>query len=172
MSALLLAPHADDETLFAFYMLLRDNAHVVVCLDSGERRWLELECAMRVADRHYTEIREPEKSPDWEKVRERIKRLIAEGYTTLIAPAYYSEGHEHHNEVALIAGTLGLPVTWYHTYRRGESRSINGQAIIATGAEMELKRRAMDCYVSQKEDPKTEPWFRAGWQIEYIELPR
>lgn len=171
MGALLLAPHADDETLFAFYTMLRDDAYVLVCLDSGHDRRQELKAAMKVANREWGYIEVPETAPDWNFVSDSI-REVAKDHSTLIAPAYIGGGHEHHNEIAMIAATLGLPTTWYHTYVRGQGRTAWGQAIIGSGAEMELKRRAMDCYASQIADPKTKPWFETGWAIEYVELPR
>ena len=170
MPALLLAPHADDETLFAFYTLLRDNAHVLVCLDPGGGRIAELDAAMTVANRYWTVIDQPEKNPDWMKIRRRAEEMVREGYDTIIAPAYEDGGHEQHNEVAKIAATLGLPITSYYTYVRGSMRTARGQAVMGTGAEMALKRQAMDCYASQIADPKTAPWFDAGWQLEHVEV--
>jgi LmbE family N-acetylglucosaminyl deacetylase len=170
VSALLLAPHADDETLFAFYTLLRDNATVCVVLMPPDPRGCELEAAMKVADRDWFYAGHDEKNPNWQAIRDDV-RDQAKDFDTIIAPAWEGGGHEHHNEVATIAATLGKPVTSYYTYERGQGRTARGMYVMASAAERVLKRRAMDCYVSQIAREDTAPWFKAGWQVEYVELP-
>ena len=172
MPALLLAPHADDETLFAFYTLLRDGADVLVCLEPGEQRRQELEAAMKVASRGWAIIdpAQPEDDPDWEAVGNKVAEHAA-FYDTIIAPAFEGGGHEHHNQIATIAATLAKPVTSYYTYERGYGRTTRGMYVIASAAERVLKRRAMDCYKSQIARDDTAIWFQVGWQIEYVELP-
>jgi LmbE family N-acetylglucosaminyl deacetylase len=172
VSSLLLAPHADDETLFAFYALLRDGADVLVCLEPGQERRQELEAAMKIANRGWAvlEPSQPEKNPDWTVIGDAIWEY-AQAYETIIAPAFEGGGHEHHNCVAAIAATLAKPVTAYYTYERGQARTARGMYVVASAAERVLKRRAMDCYKSQIAREDTAPWFKAGWQVEYVELP-
>jgi LmbE family N-acetylglucosaminyl deacetylase len=168
MTAMLLAPHADDETLFAFYTLLREQAVVYVVLDSGPEREGELDAAMAVADRPYVCMRHSEAHTEWSHIREDIQSC-SQDFDSVIAPAYEKGGHEHHNEVALIAATLGKPLTSYLTYVRGRARTTMGLWVIPAASEKELKRRAMDCYASQIADPNTAPWFDSGWEYEYVE---
>lgn len=171
MSTLLLAPHPDDETLFAFYTMLREDADVLLVLDCGDERLAEFEKAMQLIGRTpdrwiWNDVSEEE--PDWANVGE-LTRQVASNYDRIIAPAYETGGHEHHNAVALIAAALGKPVTFYFTYVRGHGRTVSGFPVIGSAAECELKRRAMDCYQSQIDNPLTAPWFESGWQVEFVE---
>lgn len=160
--ALLLAPHPDDESLFAFYQLLRHQAHVYVLLDSIPSRQAEFAAAMRIAGRSWTYSNIWEGDPKW-RILEGAIATDAADYDTLIAPAFEEGGHEHHNRVASIVDTLSHPrVIRYLTYRRGYGRSEGGIKIAASLEERQLKARALNCYVSQRHDPQTAAWFPAG----------
>ena len=162
MSAVLFAPHADDECLFACYLLIRLRAKVVVCLDSGLIRFMELEDAMGVLDRDWRMLRVDEAEPDWAEVRDAIGEE-ARRATTLIAPAFEEGGHEHHNEVAQIVNSLGhSQIIRYVTYRRGHGRTTTDTYVQGSIHDQELKLTALRCYESQIEDADTAPWFPGG----------
>lgn len=169
MSAVLVAPHADDESLFACYQLIRLRAKVLVCLDSGLTRCREMEDAMDVLGRDWAMLRVPEKTPNWIDVREGIASEMRQA-TTVIAPAFEDGGHEHHNQVARIVDSFGHPhVIRYRTYVRGQGRSTGGIQVVADGFERDLKLAALQCYQSQWQDPATAPWFPGGEYGTYLE---
>jgi LmbE family N-acetylglucosaminyl deacetylase len=169
LTALLVAPHADDECLFACYLLMRLRAKVLVCLDSGLTRFMELEDAMGVLGRDWRMLRVDEDKPDWTAVREAIGEE-ARRASTVLAPAFEEGGHEHHNEVARIVGQLGHShKIHYLTYRRGHGRSTDGLVVKATRPERDMKLAALQCYQSQWEDPDTAPWFPGGEYSTFLE---
>lgn len=171
MTAVLLAPHNDDESLFAFYSLTRNQAHVIVVLRSMleaerggptfETRERETDCAMRVAGRTWEQWPYPDSEPPWALIESRLE-AVTEEVGTIIAPAYEEGGHEHHNELALIAQRLrpdGEGLIQYLTYVRGQERSTGGTEIVPTLFEREQKRIALLCYQSQIDYEPTRPWF-------------
>jgi len=162
LSVLLVAPHADDESLFACYQLIRLKARVLVCLDSGPVRSLEMEDAMDVLGRDWTMLDVPEERPDWMAVREGIASEVRRA-STVIAPAFEVDGHEHHNQVARITDSFGhAHVIRYLTYRRGYGRSKGAVTCVGDKFERDLKLTALRCYQSQMVDPATAPWFPGG----------
>lgn len=162
MTAILFAPHADDESLFAFYTMLREDAHVCVLLDSVPSREDEFRAAMGVTRRNGTFSRIWEGDPDWNT----IAMLVAEeafNYDTVIAPAYEAEGHEQHNQIALMVDSLRHPnVIRYVTYRRGHGRTVTAKLVQGTAIEQQKKLEALSCYQSQIDDPRTRDWFPSG----------
>lgn len=166
MSAILFAPHADDESLFAFYQLIRTQADVLLVLDPGDQRRAEFAAAMGIAGvppERWTWNNVDPTDRFWAEAAAELCRLaFLRGYDTIIAPAYEDGGHEHHNAVAKVAEALAPPrLIRYLTYRRGYGRS-RGVEVIADKAERDLKLAALQCYQSQWEDPKTAPWFPGG----------
>jgi LmbE family N-acetylglucosaminyl deacetylase len=169
LSTVLLAPHADDETLFAFYSLLRNAASVVVVLSPDQQRQAELQSAMALIGTEWACLQHDPTKPNWQAIRKDVADSCGH-FDNVIAPAYEEGGHEHHNEVAVIAASLGKPTLSYYTYVRGQGRTIRGYEVMPSIAARVLKRRAMDCYQSQINDPETAVWFTApGWQVEYVE---
>jgi LmbE family N-acetylglucosaminyl deacetylase len=173
MSAILFAPHNDDETLFAFYQCLRFKPHVVVVLRSYKQaafedgptydiREAETRCAMELAGVPlYEQWEYSDLAPDWRPIDERIEGLLASvNPQTVIAPAWEVGGHEHHNAVANIVyrHRPGRGIH-YLTYRRGEGRSTAGKEVIPSDKELRLKQLALACYESQATLPSTAPWF-------------
>ncbi len=79
----------------------------------------------------------------------------------VIAPAFEEGGHDHHNQVGLIAKASrprgGL--VQYLSYVRGFGRSDHGIEIVPTLFESEQKALALACYASQAAWPATKPWF-------------
>ena len=167
---MLLSPHADDECLFAFYTMMRLEADVLLCLNDDPARELEFHAAMDVAGRTRSVLNASDSEPDWNDVRWQIE-CAASLYDVLIAPAYESGGHEQHNRIALIVNELGHPnVERYLTYRRGHGRSIGGTNVTSDDPGLrDLKLEALQCYVSQWENPATSPWFPGGIYGTYME---
>lgn len=166
--AVLFAPHADDESLFAFYTMMREDAHVHVLLDSIPSRMDEFAAAMQVAGRGWTYSTMWEKYPNWDLLGEIIADT-ASGYETIIAPAYEDGGHEHHNAIATMVDALepvldpGTRFIRYLTYVRGRGRSTHGTEVGPSSLKLvDLKLAALQCYQSQWDDPATSPWFPGG----------
>ncbi len=162
----------DDETLFAFYQLLRLKPVVIVVLRSHvehrqggptfEVREAETDCAMNVAGVEWEQWRYPDDDPDWRTV-DREMRTAAFDADLVIAPAMEDGGHEHHNAIAAIARLMcaqtRIPLSQYLTYQRGHGRSDHGIPVEPTLAEWELKQQALACYASQAAFGPTAPWF-------------
>lgn len=171
--ALLLAPHGDDETLFAAYTCMRygKRMHVIVCTQDADPavrgiRSYETAKAISLFRCSYHEWPMSEDKPDWETAREWLSgwasgTLFATKITDVFAPAVEVEGHEQHNAVGLLAqDVFGDLVTPYLTYAPRGERSRHGVEVPPpTAHEIVLKLRALSCYESQITNPLTRPWF-------------
>ncbi len=163
---ILLAPHPDDETLFAAYTLLEHHPIVLVCYPGAarhgapEKRLAELADAMRVLDCKWA----PPPNGDLE---ESLRRFDVDH-----AWAPYPEpgGHSVHNRVGELAVELWPGrVTWYTTYTE-EGRSTAGALVSPKDGWQQLKIRALNCYASQIAHPGTRPHFKRGLE-EYLVQP-
>lgn len=174
MTALLLCPHNDDETLFASFTILRHQPDVVTCLRSyvqeqrGGPNYLkrEDETVMALAvlgsicRRQQLPVRDDTPDP------EMLTRLLAEirhanDYDVVFAPAVEDGGHDHHNLVGecalhVFGGDVVVP---YLTYRRGSGKSRSGNEVPFEPGWPRLKLRAMAEYASQIELESTSFWF-------------
>jgi LmbE family N-acetylglucosaminyl deacetylase len=178
VKAVLFAPHNDDETLFAFYSMLRHQAEVVVVLRSMRQerqqngptyqvREAETLCATSVAGVSYVQwIGFYDTHPDWAGVYDFVLAYFEDSEPeVVICPVWEEGGHEDHNQLAAIvagiASTQRRPVELirYLTYRRGHGRSEGGVEVIPTPDEKEAKLAALRCYQSQMDHPPTAPWF-------------
>ncbi len=147
----LLTPHADDETLFAAYTLLREKPLVVLCFAGAPRhgefdvRLAEFVAAMAVLDCPWVSIAEGPAS-----LKRSLKRLDAEH---VYAPLPESAGNDDHNLVGETAARLWPgKVTYYATYT-ADSKTTLGQAVPFDPTWPALKRKALDCYQSQQAIP-------------------
>ncbi len=163
---LLLAPHPDDETLFAAYTLLEHKPLVLVCYPGAarhgapERRLGELADAMRVL------------GCDWHSPPLGDLATYLRGFDADHVWAPYPEdgGHSAHNRVGELAVELWPGrVTWYTTYTE-EGRSTAGALVSPKDGWQELKVRALNCYASQIAHPGTRPHFKRGLE-EYLVQP-
>ena len=159
---LLIAPHADDETLFASYLAQRHAAVVAVIYDEGRSdelgmatAWLGCDYVQLAARKGMGEeetetyvngLRDPSGQDDWERV---------------IAPAEEAAGHEEHNIVARVAGEVfsDVPIIRYTTYAPRGQRTKGREEIEPTWAQIRRKLAALSCYATQIEDTATRPWF-------------
>lgn len=183
MSALLFAPHNDDETLFASYLLIRHKPTVVVVFADTRtqsdthgrvRETLDACEALGVDSVHQWSYPNRPASGDWleamPRVRADMDAIAREGrYELVLAPWPEPGGHDQHNAVgeaveeAFSAEALGASspsVVFYPTYRRGHGRTQAGlEHVPSDPSWYGLKLKAMSCYASQIAAANTRPWF-------------
>lgn len=170
MNPIVLAPHGDDETLFAAYTCMRARAHVIVCShdpdpDVRKQRSLETTNAIQILGCSHHEWPMSSSNMDWDKAREHLEawnssRLVASVADTVYAPAVDPEGHEQHNRIGEMAlEVFGEKVIPYLTYAPRGQRQTEGREVVPTAEEIQRKLRALACYRSQIEHPSTRAWF-------------
>lgn len=171
MTSVFLAPHNDDETLFAAYTLLRERPRVFVVFRSAKQEavgitWAEREsetdAALQILGCAYSQWEYPDDVLASELrpfLEERLGRL-AKTHETCFAPAVEEGGHEQHNLVgeAALAAFGASRVRPYLTYRRGYGKTV-GDEVVPEPAEVAKKLRALACYESQIREPSCRPWF-------------
>ncbi len=163
---LLLAPHPDDETLFATYTLLEHHPLVVFCYPGAprhgtpEQRMTEAAAAMRILGCDFL----PPPDGDLEAT------LALYDPEHVWAPYPEPGGHSAHNRIGDLAVELWPgKVTWYTTYTT-DGRSRNGDAVEPLDGWETLKLRALSCYQSQITNRGTAPHFHRGLE-EYVVRP-
>lgn len=163
MRSILLSPHDDDSALFAAFTCQREKPLIVVCLDS----WIqpnrgELGCsageraAENAAAHAYfrCETLRLGLRDDMATTGDELADLFLElagtlDIDTVYAPAIQG-GNRHHDWVAETAlQVFGVKVRQYTTYTKTELWTTGNIEIVPTERELELKRRALDCYASQ-----------------------
>lgn len=162
----MLAPHGDDESLFAAALSVWHRPHLIVCTHSGPERMGETMQAWSTlvpdpeADVEFWPYADDVLRTDYGGMADRIKALPKQ-FDRCIAPLWESGGHEHHNHVAHQAMESFGPdrLIRYATYRRGHGRTVTAVESPADAVWVERKLRALACYRSQIADPKTQPWF-------------
>lgn len=163
MRALLIAPHADDETLFASYLAQKHGALVAVVYDEGQRRQRELEHATTWLGCECTHLGVPKGAPD-ERVTQALAALRGQVFVPneglVIAPAYHPDGHEEHNRVSsAVSRVFSQKKAWYPTYAPRGERDRRGDEVVPRPEWIARKLAALSCYRSQIEHPSTIPWF-------------
>lgn len=164
---LLLAPHNDDETLFAAFTVMREQPLVVVVTDSyvQERRDPRVTCERRRRESidACTILRAPvtflgirDDGPGAtmvDQIAERLRDFA--NFEEVYIPAL-QHGHLHHDFVNMAARRVFLqgrfrPVIEYCTYsaKRQFYANEGGRRIDGTPEEWALKRQALKCYPSQ-----------------------
>lgn len=159
---LLLAPHADDETLFASYLAQRYAAQVVAVYDEGRENELAqatqwLGCTYRqfplakgqdedMVEAYLIGLRDPASGDDWDLV---------------IVPAIEEFGHEEHNLVGRLALTVfqDCELIRYRTYSPRGTRTIGEPVVPDDPDHIARKLAALSCYRSQITEPAAQPWF-------------
>jgi LmbE family N-acetylglucosaminyl deacetylase len=157
---LLIAPHADDETLYAAYTCLREKPHVIVCTyrDSGE----ELLAAMEVLGCDFTQLVFAEGALSHHPLRHwlKLEREFGTDPEVVYAPNYHDDGHWEHNIAALAArDVFGSRVRSYLTYAPRGRRQREGTEVKPEPWMIARKLAALACYASQIEQESTRPWF-------------
>ncbi len=152
---ILLAPHADDETLFAAYTLLREKPLVVLCRTGAPRhgsfvtRLAEFAAAMEILDCPWFTI--AHEHADEDDLLELDLRQFDPDH--VYAPLPEPDGNDDHNLVGETAARLWPgQVTFYSTYTPG-ARTTQGEAVPFDPSWPALKRKALACYQSQQAIP-------------------
>lgn len=168
--SLLLAPHGDDEALFAAYTCMRERLHVIICTqdaneDIRQVRSLETARAIDILGCSHHEWPMPADKPDWDKARVWLSAwdsssLVASRADRVYAPAVHPEGNEQHNIVGELALEIfGDRVVPYMTYAPRGQRQREGTEVVPCAFEIQWKLQALACYSTQIENPLTRPWF-------------
>jgi LmbE family N-acetylglucosaminyl deacetylase len=148
---ILLAPHADDETLFACYTLLRERPLVILCLPGAPRhgspevrprRWRYSDVAGSASPTCPTSRKRSDDSARLTSSH-RCRRPTETVNTTSLASSLRASGRA---------------VTFYTTYT-SSSRTTLGYPVPAEPSWPELKRRALACYESQATNRGTREHF-------------
>lgn len=173
MTALLLSPHNDDETLFAAFTILRHRPTVVTCFQSfvqeqrGGPTWQtrEAETVRAVsclgADRPIQLLVRDDK-PDETMLRSLLTHIRdADRWDIVFAPAVEEGGHDQHNLVGELAVEIfgGFRVMLYLTYVRGSGKTRSDCEAPYEPGWPSAKLRAMAEYESQIELGNTSTWF-------------
>lgn len=167
---ILLAPHFDDETLFASFICLREQPLVLFCFDgaprhgSFETRWAEAQKATRILGCEAQALRESyETLPD---------RMSAFDPDHVWAPLVELGGNGDHNFVGDMAEWLWPGrVSVYSTYTDHAGRSVIEGAEVKTEPGWEaVKQSALACYQSQLSNQLTRPHFARGLEEYELEL--
>lgn len=160
MRTLLLAPHADDETLFASYLAQRHAAHIFVVYDEG--RIDELHYASHWLGCRATQL-SAWKGMDPEEVEVHLNAAFdPQEWDRVILPIPFAAGHEEHTLVGEIALRLfaGCELIQYATYGpRGVRQQTATEVIPYDPAHYARKLAALSCYRTPIATVATRPWF-------------
>lgn len=170
---LFLAPHNDDEALFAAYTLMRKKPLVFIITDAhiqtnrgekgcdAETRWNESKKAMEILGCPVIRLG----IKDYELVLANLINFFQftlSGFDEIYAPAMQN-GNPHHDIVSEAAKYVwGDKVKYYSTYAFGEFFTKGNIEVIPTEEEYQLKLKALDCYQSQINLPSTAEHFKAA----------
>jgi LmbE family N-acetylglucosaminyl deacetylase len=189
VSSLLLAPHNDDETLFASFLCLHYHPHVVICLKSermghenyhggppvsAKTREFETQMAMKVLGCEWTQWPVLDDNPARDQVEAFMWGLRdpsgQDDWDIVIAPAVEDEGHDQHNMIGEIAAVVfkDVPIVSYLTYTRTGGRSRNGTQVEFEPGWVPLKLQALACYKSQASHEATYGHFIDNGLREYV----
>lgn len=156
---ILLAPHNDDEALFASYIILRYRPLVVVVTDSfvqyergqeeitAHRRRDETRRAMQVLGAEVQFLGLADDRLRGGVLQGALKQF---GQVPVISPAYQG-GHPQHDLVHIVAMQMFRWNAYYATYAKDQwltpiARYVE---VVPCPAEAELKKKALACYESQ-----------------------
>lgn len=165
---ILLAPHNDDEALFASFICLREKPLIVVVTDSwiqynrgdkitAEERREESRAAATVlgCSIYFMGIRDDEITADI--LGPELRKLNAD---LVYAPAIQG-GNKHHDLIGRLAFECFKNVVQYATYAKNELYTTGEIEVRPTERELELKNKALYCYKTQLSHPWTKPHFDA-----------
>jgi len=178
--SVLIAPHNDDETLFAAYTLMRECPQVVVALrdvdNYSRRRESEtFEAVYQLTGQEgYEQWTFDASNPDWRSMSAAIEALGDE-YDVVYAPAVLGEqngypdparpprtgwGVLQHDHIGhLASAALGDKVRPYCLYTRWGGRHVGEREVVPTATEIARKLSAMSVYLSAIEVAATRSWF-------------
>jgi hypothetical protein len=170
VNGVLLAPHSDDETLFASFTLLRYRPRVVVCFGSSgdygptEAREAETRDAMTVFGAGPVE--------QWHggDLVAQMRAFDTQWQPSRVWAPSTRTSHPDHLAVALAAAEVfGDRVTRYHTYDAG-GKVREGRPVEFEVGWAQHKLRALARYESQLRHPRAQQFFLADL-FEFQEAP-
>jgi len=169
MSAIVLAPHNDDEVLFACFLCLRYQPHVVVCYRSAmqeglygvtaETREAETAQAMNILGCEWTQWPILDTAHGEEEQMEGFMWGLLDPATDdtpqVFAPLVENGGNLQHNIIGTLATRVFGPenVKFYSTYTSGAMRSRTGEEVETQPGWLFYKHAALACYQSQTVTP-------------------
>jgi LmbE family N-acetylglucosaminyl deacetylase len=175
VTAILFAPHNDDECLWAGMLAMHHQAHIVVVLRSyvqqarglpitAQQREQESVCAAREMGLTFEQWPYRDSEPDWGAVEAAMRAIDDRLEPELVlAPADEVGGHEHHGVVGALADKVfGARVTHFTSYVRGHGRTATDRPFVGSPEQISRKLRALACYRSQIGESTTVPWFFEG----------
>ena len=154
---LLLAPHNDDECLFAAYTLMREKPLVIVVTDSDlaegvtahqRREESKRACELLGVPVAFLGLKDGTLEQLKGDLRLRLEPFASQSWSQVYAPAIQG-GHKDHDALGEVVSTMFSTVGYYATYAAGELFSPAGREIKPTPEEVERKNKALDCYPSQ-----------------------
>lgn len=167
---LFLAPHSDDETLFGAFTLMREKPLVVVVTDSwiqffrgenimADQRWSETVEAMKILGCPVIRLGIRDDVIDEWSVKDKLSRFA--NFERIYTPAVQG-GNPHHDLIGEVTKYLfGSRATQYATYDKESLYTQGNLEIVPTPEEIELKDKALACYVTQLNLEATKPHFEA-----------
>ncbi len=163
MRALLLAPHHDDETLFASFICLRYQPLVVICyglpeVNGVDSRTRSHETAAALTELDIIGFREwplSDSSSTEEEVEAYMWMLRNEQTWDLVfAPAVERDGHPQHNVIGRLADVVFNDVHHYTTYTTAPLRRTRNLLEISYEPEwLFQKHAALACHRSAAGTP-------------------
>jgi len=167
---LFIAPHDDDQVLFGAFTLIREKPLVAVVTDSwlqwsrdnditADQRWQETVEAMKILDCAAIRLGIRDDVIEEWAVKDKLSRFV--GFDEVYAPAI-QDGNPHHDLVGRIAQELfGDKVKRYATYTKDQFFTPGTIEIKPTPEELELKNKALACFITQINYAPTKGHFEA-----------
>jgi LmbE family N-acetylglucosaminyl deacetylase len=173
-----LSPHADDETLFGAFTIMRDKPLVVVVFDGYvqvnrgatkvtylERR-RESRSAMQALGTdslRFLGLRDDDSTYTAEDIKFRLRSVcnVDAPFDTVYSPMFDGDGHDDHNLVSRAADLLPtVKHVKYSTYTRNGGRQRTPNEVQPMDGDMiRRKHLALACYTSQLDmNPKLGCW--------------
>lgn len=151
---ILLAPHPDDEVLFASYIIQRLHPFVVICTDgtthekfgvTWQQRRQESIAASKVLNYDIYFLGIPEEQLTYDVLK---KELLKFNSGTWWCPAKQG-GHKHHDLVYDVVKELQNNFMSYSTYSKDSLMPSGQYKMEPNNAEKILKDSALQCFTSQ-----------------------
>ncbi len=170
MNSLFVSPHSDDSVLFGAYTLMREKPLVLTVTSSyiqanrgenitAQQRIGEDIVAMKILGCPivFGQLRD-DVLDSWG-----IENLLSkfQNFDKVYIPAIQG-GNAQHDLIGKVALKLWPKAISYATYAKGEWKTKGKIEIKPTGAQIDSKKKALDCYASQLSLPATAPHFDAA----------
>lgn len=158
MSNLVIAPHCDDEALFAAFIIQRTGAEVCIVTDgnshekfgvTAEDRRNESLAACNILGTKIRFLGIPETELNEQNLRPELNLLYWRDWGKIFIPSTQG-GNPHHDLISKVAGEIaGDKAIYYGTYTKKNLAPAGEMEIVPTQEELRIKDAALDCYTSQ-----------------------